>query len=381
MFRLIIFSGTLIFVQMISLLGAEVNGSSLIIPEPLKDLGKKYKIRVVYFVPSDKKVKKDYQKKAEVLMRVVADVYRREIKANGFKTRGLDFEFNQKSELVVHLVKAKEKSSHYTGSPFNIDHFLNSHQQEIWEKTGFSRNRPTLVFSEAGSVAEARPIPQVYSGLACVSADALSDAVTASMIETQINNFQVLKNNKADAAKISQTSNGVIIHEIGHIFGMLHDTSDSKNIMMRGYDNLGQMYKKKESKNRPVRFSRAHARIASYSRFLNESFDESDTEPPSIEEFNIEKKLKAGDQSIGVVVKISDNKGLGSIIIMQRGGGQIDALVADYSPEGEKKYNKKVSVKCPKPLVPNQPLILIVNVMDVNGNLSQSVIQSQIEPD
>lgn len=201
------------------------------------------------------------------------------------------------------------------------------------------------------------------------------------MIGTQINNFQVLKNNKADAAKISQTSNGVIIHEIGHIFGMLHDTSDSKNIMMRGYDNLGQMYKKKESKNRPVRFSRAHARIASYSRFLNESFDESDTEPPSIEEFNIEKNLKAGDQSIDLVVKISDNKGLGSIIIMQRGGGQIDALVADYSPEGEKKYNKKVSVKCPKPLVPNQPLILIVNVMDVNGNLSQSVIQSQIEPD
>ena len=47
--------------------------------------------------------------------------------------------------------------------------------------------------------------------------------------------------------------------------------------MMRGYDNLGQMYKKKESKNRPVRFSRPHARIASYSRFLNESFDESDT--------------------------------------------------------------------------------------------------------
>ena len=138
---------------------------------------------------------------------------------------------------------------------------------------------------------------------------------------------------------------------------------------------------KKESKNRPVRFSRPHARIASYSRFLNESFDEFDTEPPSIEKFNIEKNLKAGDQSIDVVVKISDNKGLGSIIIMQRGGGQIDALVADYSPEGEKKYNKKVSVKCPKPLVPNQPLILIVNVMDVNGNLSQSVIQSQIEPD
>ena len=102
-------------------------------------------------------------------MRVVADVYKREIKANGFKTRGLDFEFNQKVNWLCIWSRPKEKSSHYTGSPFNIDHFLNSHQQEIWEKTGFSRNRPTLVFSEAGSVAEARPIPR-YSGLACVSA-------------------------------------------------------------------------------------------------------------------------------------------------------------------------------------------------------------------
>ena len=59
MFRLIIFSGTLIFVQMVSLLGAEVNGSSLIIPEPLKDLGKKYKIRVVYLVTNHKKVKNE----------------------------------------------------------------------------------------------------------------------------------------------------------------------------------------------------------------------------------------------------------------------------------------------------------------------------------
>jgi hypothetical protein len=77
-------------------------------------------------------------------MRVVSDVYKREIKANGFHTKGLDFEFDQNGQMIVHLVNAENKSSFYTGSPFNIDHFLNSHQQEIWEKTGFSRNRPTL---------------------------------------------------------------------------------------------------------------------------------------------------------------------------------------------------------------------------------------------
>ena len=65
--------------------------SKQIIPPPLEDLGRDYKVRLIYFVPTDREVKPGYQKKAEVLMRVVADIYRREMKANGQNTRGLDF--------------------------------------------------------------------------------------------------------------------------------------------------------------------------------------------------------------------------------------------------------------------------------------------------
>ena len=380
MLRLAIAFCTVFLLQLSHLFGMEKNDSPYIIPPPLKNLDKKYKLRIVYFVPSDKKVKKEYRQKASVLMRVVSDVYKRELKANGFHTKGLDFEFDQNGQMIVHLVNAENKSSFYTGSPFNVDHFLNTHQQEIWEKTGFSRNRPTLVFSEAGAVAEARPIPQVYSGLACVAADALRDVVRASKIEDQIKKFHASEDITAKAANISQTSNGVIVHEIGHIFGMLHDTKDPRNIMMRGYNNLGKMYQKEESKNRPVRFSKAHARIASYSRFLNEEFDEADAEAPNIEKFGIESSINSGDESINISVRIKDNKGLASIIIMQRGGGQIDALVADYSPKGAAVFDKNVSIKCPKPLVPNQPVIMIINVMDLNGNLSQSTIRSQLKP-
>ena len=75
-----------------------------------------------------------------------------------------------------------------------------------------------------------------------MSANALSDVVTASKIEDQIKKFHASEDITAKAASISQTSNGVIVHEIGHIFGMLHDTKDPRNIMMRGYDNLGKMY-------------------------------------------------------------------------------------------------------------------------------------------
>lgn len=358
---------------------------NLLIPPPLRDLGKDYKVRLVYFVPSDREVKPGYQEKAGILMRVVADIYRREMQAHKHKTRGLDFEFEKDGRIKVHLVKAKHPSVFYTGEPFNVDHLLNSQQQEIWETTGYSRNRPTLVFSEAGAVAEARPIPHIYSGFTCVSGDIFRDGITASTIEGQIRYFmdsttveKIAGTEKQPRNKEAQTSNGVLIHELGHIFGMLHDTRDSRNIMMRGYDNLGQMFDAKTAGERPVRFSAAHARMAAVTRFFSESFEKSDTKPPRVHEFKLENPAKAGEKTVNIAINMTDNKGLGPLVIMQRGGGQIDAFVKDLDLQGEIEYSGILTMKAPRPLVAGQPLIYIMNVFDVNGNLSQSVINSSV---
>ena len=77
---------------------------------------------------------------------------------------------------------------------------------------------------------------------------------------------------------------------------------------------------------------------------------------------------------------MSDNKGLGPLVILQRGGGQIDALVRDLSLKSARKRDGVLTATAPRPLVAGQPLIYIVNLFDVNGNLSQSVINSRVAP-
>jgi len=352
-----------------------------IIPPPLKDLKKDYKVRLVYFVPSDREAKPMYQEKAEVLMRVVADVYRREMKVHKQFTRGLDFEFGEDGRLKVHLVKAKHSAVFYTGQPFDVDRLLNTQQQEIWEATGFSRNRPSLVFSEAGAVAEARPLPQVFSGFACVSGNIFRDEVTATTIEEQIGKLMGHGDlgNKS-RSKESQTSNGVLIHELGHIFGMLHDTRDPRNIMMRGYDGLGKMFDPKTAAERPVRFSLAHARMAATTRFFSESFNEQDSEPPRIEEFQLASPARAGHKTVEFLLKLSDDGGLGSMVALQRGGGQIDALVSEMDFGGDKMVSKTLSFTCPQPLLKEQPLVYVMNVIDLNGNIAQAVANAQVMP-
>ena len=122
------------------------SSGNLIIPPPLEDLGKAYKVRLVYFVPSDRQVKPNFQEKAAVLMRVVADIYRREMKANKQRTRGLDFEFEEDGRLKVHLVKGTHPSVFYTGQPFDVQRLLNSQQQEIWRKRAIPATGPHSVF-------------------------------------------------------------------------------------------------------------------------------------------------------------------------------------------------------------------------------------------
>jgi hypothetical protein len=120
--------------------------------------------------------------------------------------------------------------------------------------------------------------------------------------------------------------------------------------------------------------------MAAVSRFFSESFDKTDTKAPEIHEFKIAQPPRAGEKTVKISLDMSDNKGLGPLVVLQRGGGQIDALVKDLSLKSARKKSGILSVTAPRALVAGQPLIYIINLFDVNGNLSQAVINSQVAP-
>ena len=119
--------------------------------------------------------------------------------------------------------------------------------------------------------------------------------------------------------------------------------------------------------------------MAAATRFFSESFNESDPERPVVE-FKLASQPKVGDTEVEFSIKMSDNEGLQALVCLQRGGEWIDALVGEADLEGQKSFNRTVKFTCPRALGPSQPVIYILNVMDVNGNLAQAQLTSGVAP-
>ena len=60
--------------------------------------------------------------------------------------------------------------------------------------------------------------------------------------------------------------------------------------------------------------------------------------------------------------------------------GKIDALVSEMDFGGNKKVYKTLSFTCPQPLLEEQPMVYVMNVIDLNGNIAQSVANAQVMP-
>jgi len=384
----------MLFVCVGILVGAGTRTAEAVRPEPLKDLGSKHKVRVTYFVPTDREPTANWRAKITVLMTFVADLYRQDLTRHGYETRGLDFEFDSDG-LLVHLIRGKQKAAHYNGDPeFEFLSQWRTILPEVEAALGKAAQNLHVVFAETyddgptkfewrGGVAlGARYTSDGGAGL--FSAWILRDEFCATTIddqlrfladETPIKGRVALGCGRMDSPRFEfiEDGFGAVAHEMGHAFGLPHDhRKDRRYVMGNGFRTLRRNYVEETPPDDRVGFSPENARILTRSRFLAKDADSSDAKAPHVE-LETPARLKAGAREVPVRGRATDDKGLAAVLYWWRpmdstvGGAELAGTSADLGAT-----------------LPVRPLKegkadLVVTVIDRGGNIRTAKMTYEVE--
>ena len=321
------------------------------VPAPLRDLGKTHKVRLVYFIPSDREPTKHYRQKIITVMTILADVYRQSLQRQGYETEGLDFHFED-GKPKVHLLRGRFSSAYYSGRPEY--EFLCTWRRvlpEVEAAYGSARKNLYIIFVESYDEAPAQyewpggvALGARYSangGVGMFSSWILREEFCAATIEEQlrlladdtpIKDRTALGHGRKDSPRYQfiEDGFGAVLHELGHAFGLPHDKRNEREyIMGNGFRHLRHNYLP-ELKQPRIGFSPANTSILAYSRFLNAKADRDDNQKPIIK-VEAPASLNAIDREITLSLELQDNGALGAYVVYVKsqdsviGGGKLES--------------------------------------------------------
>jgi len=340
-----------------------------------------YKIRVVYFVPQDRKPTSNYQDKIDVVLTLISDVMTRDLRSKGLETDGPQFE-QRDGKTIVHLLRGNKKAREYSDLPnFNSVRHFTSITGEVERRLGSLRDHIVVIFAEtyedgpadrvwAGHVARAVANPPNGGG-AVFSAWMLRDELCATDIPAQRRGFvdptpirgrTAIGHRGPDSPRSEFIEDGIggMLHELAHTFGLPHDHRAKRvDIMGEGFRNLRWNVTPTHGGRQHATFSNESAWLLMASRYLNSSVNRADNQPP-------QARLEANrnGQGVSLTVTATDEHKLAAVVVLDH-SGQDRKLIAGQRLSGKRQIIKQ---ELPWSLLPSGNVRLQVIVVDSGGN-------------
>ena len=226
-------------------------------------------VRMVYFFPNDRPYRADIVQKMKDGIRKIQTFYAKQMEAHGYGQVAFRVETDSQGEPIVHRVDGRHPNRRY------LDETDDTVYAEIGEKFDFFANI-YLIFIDNS-----------------INAINIGDRNFAGVGDRGGKN--------SGFALISGGFNrGLVIHELGHAFGLQHDFSNNAYIMSYG--------------KRPNQLSSCSAKFLSTHSYFNLNTSIQEKRPPTIRLIS-SRRYPVGSGSAPIHLEVSDSEGLHQVLL------------------------------------------------------------------
>ena len=226
-------------------------------------------VRMIYFTPKGRPYRADIIQQMKDGIRRIQTFYAEQMETHGYGQTTFRVETDSQGEPIVHRVEGRHTNRRY------LDETDDTVYAEIGERFDFSAN-VYLIFIDNS-----------------INAINIGDRNFAGVGDRG-------GKNSGYALIAGGFNRGLVIHELGHAFGLQHDFSNSAYIMSYG--------------KRPNQLSACSAKFLSAHSYFNSDTAIAERRPPTIKLIS-PRRYRTGSRSAPIHLEVSDSEGLHQVLL------------------------------------------------------------------